>query len=136
MDTGQIKIRLKNDLILRLKSEAFLSGKSLSRHISDRLEFLGTEAKSGGEKGLSEIESKLRAIEKMISSGNGFSKLSGGIDPKIVKFLAENILYIRFFLVNFGGRSLSSQDAAESQKSAETRSKALVDPFLNDVFGW
>ncbi len=142
MDKGQVKIRLKNDLFLRIKSEAFLSGKTVSRYISDRLEasFLMVETAKKPE--LSDVKAEIKsAIEEAIESlkseirGFEFSRNSAGIDPRFAKILVENLAWMRLYLLNFGMKSMPAQDASDAKTAADGRAKVVTETLLKEIGG-
>ena len=142
MDKGQVKIRLKNDLFLRIKSEAFLSGKTVSRYISDRLEasFLTTETAKKNEFPDIKVELKT-AVDGVIESlkseirGLEFSKNSEGIDPRFAKILVENLAWIRLYLLNFGMKSMPAQDASDAKTAADARAKVAAENLMKEIGG-
>ncbi len=142
MDKGQVKIRLKNDIFLRIKSEAFLSGKTVSRYISDRLEASFLTAETTKNSALPDVKTEIKtAIEEAIESlkseirGLEFSRNSAGIDPRFAKILVENLAWIRLYLLNFGMKTMSPQDASDSKTAADARAKAVTETLLKEIGG-
>lgn len=137
MDKGQIKIRLKNELFLKLKSEAYLSGKTLNRYISDRLEFPAqppeiSKNQAQGPDIKNILDEFLGAIKNELRMSNSVKK-SGGIDPITIRFLIENLAWIRLYMINFGGRVMQPQDASDAQKNADSRSRTIIESVLKEM---
>lgn len=142
MDKGQVKIRLKNDLYLRIKNEAYLSGKTVSRYISDRLESSFLTAETTKNSALPDVKTELKtAVEGAIESlkseirGLNFSKNTEGIDPRFAKILVENLAWIRLYLLNFGAKSMDSQDASDAKTAADGRAKTVTETLLKEIGG-
>ena len=142
MDKGQVKVRLKNDLYLRIKNEAYLAGKTVSRYISDRLEssFLTTETAKKPE--LSDVKTEIKtAIEEAIESlkseirGLEFSKKTEAIDPRFAKIRVENLVWSRLYLLNFGMKSMPAQDASDAKTAADARAKVAAENLMKEIGG-
>lgn len=140
MDKGQVKVRLKNELYLKIKNEAYISGKTVSRYISDRLEssFLPTETAKipalpdAKIEIKSAVEGALESLKNEISTMN-FAKNSGGIDPRFVKIFVENLVWIRLYLLNFGSKTMDSQNATDAKNAADNRMKVTADTLLKEI---
>lgn len=142
MDKGQIKIRLKNDLYLKIKNDSYLAGKTISRYISDRLESSFLTAETTKNSALPDVKTELKtAVEGAIESLKSelkcldFSKNSAGIDPRFAKILVENLAWIRLYLLNFGAKSMDSQDASDAKNAADARAKVVTETLFKEIGG-
>lgn len=129
MKTKVLRIRIGTDLLDRIEKVAACSGKNVSEFIRDLIG-PGLENRAG-----SSPEIDPETIVLAVKNALGNRPETSGSNPKLERFLVENLIVFNRFFQLILNQKMSEIDSANEMRNARAASKFDVEKTVKEIVG-